>query len=149
MRKPYILVVIFIFDIGCARNSFQQVDNNHLLFSQWQYIYASRCPYNPASLAPCYQYSSSNLSAWSRDSSYLKIDTNANVYQNVQGKSGYWSLKDSFTVVRINDSLLHISPSNAHPATSIKIRALTDHLLVLEYIADLYGNSFGLDSLAK
>jgi hypothetical protein len=153
MRKLFILLGGFAFGLGCIKNPPQQPKNQIIgtkaIAFQWQYIYASRCPYNPASLAPCLQYSSLDPSYWNSGSSFLKIDTNGTVYQNIQGTNGSWSIKDTFQVVQISDSLLHISLSDFHPGASIKIKAIQDHLLVLEYIGDTYDNSFGLDSLIK
>jgi len=153
MRTVFILLAIFAFGMACTKNPSQQVENStdtlKAIAFQWQYISAYRCPYNPESLAPCYEWSAFDQSVWDRDSSYLKIDANGNAYQNIQGINGYNSVKDSFHVIRINDSLLSISPLGAHPATSISIRTLQNHLLVLQYIGDPLGNIYGLDSLAK
>jgi hypothetical protein len=46
----------------------------------------------------------------------------------------FWSLKDTFQVVQINDSILQLSAPNAYSGTSIKIKVI---------------NNFGLDSLLK
>lgn len=153
MKRLFILLGVFAFGPGCIKNKGQQTENRtsiqKALDFKWQYIYASRCPYNPYSLALCHEHSSLDQSNWERDSSFLNINLNGNVYQNIQGIKGSWFIKDTFQVVQISDSLLHISPSNTQPGTSIKIKVIQDHLLVLEYIGDSYGNSFGLDSLIK
>ncbi len=58
-------------------------------------------------------------------------------------------INDTFHLIQINDSTFHISPSNQYPGTPIRIKSAQDHLLVLDYIADPFDNSYGLDSLIR
>ncbi len=149
MKKAWIIVFFCTLGTGCAKIPPNKININlNALSFKWQYIFSSRCPYNPASLAPCVSFSSLDRAYWQPDSSYLTFDSSGNVHRVLQGINGAQVFNDSFRVVQVNDSLLRIS-SNKLPPTSIKIRTLQDHLLVLEYIADSYGNSFGLDSLIK
>jgi len=146
MKNAYVLLISLALSTGCTKTSSVQVNIDLKSLSyKWRYTYLSRCPYNPNSLAPCYIFSIQDESYWNPDSSFLIIDTTGNCYQNISGVN---SLADSFHVVQINDSLFHIT-SPSWQSTTIKVKALQEHLLVLDYTADPFNTVYEIDSLTK
>jgi len=143
------LFVLLALVIGCTKNSPELVGfDSNTLNSKWQYIYYSRCPYNPASMAPCYIFSRQFGNNWNPDSSYLIIDTTGNCIQSILGTNGAQIITDTFHVVQVSDSLFNIT-SPSWQSTSIKVKVLQEHLMVLEYIADPFKTVYEIDSLIK
>ena len=127
-----------------------------MLQNKWAYSFWSACPRNPLSEAPCFEYTPTDTIFYGTGHIFLNISTDNKIYRSTDGNinTAPWSYAypegtDTLTYQFSGDSSFVLLNASNEVLDSVKIKTLTDHLLVLHYFTPQFGNRFEIDSLTR
>jgi len=132
-------------------------DVEEMLQGNWAYSYWSSCPQNPLSAAPCYLYDKANSTYFGDGIVTLNIDAaKKEIHWSTQGD--FPNMPQSYIYSKVASTLGYKPVSNytfllldkaGQLVDTVKIQALTEHLLVLKYVTGAFGNTCQVDSLRR
>lgn len=158
----YFILVAIAAVFGCMKtvssNSGVKMDATiqNALQNKWTYTSWSSCPQNVLSGAPCFQYQQANTDLYGTGTVSLTIGTDNKIswvkegtFKQLPFSYLFPAANDTLGYQPVNDSTFVLIDKNNTVIDSVKIKALTEHFLVLNYLVPQYGNPFQLDSLKR
>ena len=168
MKTSHLLVAMLVLtaigvNMGCLKNastlslSKATVDSSvtAMLQDKWQYSFLASCPPNPLSEAPCYEFSDGDTTFYGNGTLFLNITADGKIYRSGEGNfrnlpfSWVYTPADTLAYQMVSDSAFVLLNSSNQVMDTVKIRALSNNLLVLDYVTQQFGNTFEIDSLKR
>ncbi len=160
----YILLIVAVLSVNfmCMKsvssgsNEEMSAGVKNMLQNRWTYISWSSCPANPLSGAPCVMYVAADTALYGDGHITLDISTDNKISWAIQGSFpfspycyAYSAANNTVNYQLVNDSTFLLVNTSSEIMDTVKIKSLSDHLLVLSYRVPQFGNPYQLDSLSR
>ncbi len=167
LKCRYLLCILVVAGLagsfGCTKTSssasYTVIDDGveKMLQNKWTYFYWSSCPQSPLSASPCYTYTQADTAYFGTGTVALTIDaakqeirwSTEGYFQHLPHSYIYSHVASTMTYKPVNNYVFLLVDKAGGIVDTVKIQALTDHLLVLKYTAGAFGNVSQVDSLRR